>query len=365
MADSTDRLSYKFQRLREAIRDAIDTGELARKLPGERALARRFGVNAKTISKALTDLTSEGILVRQVGRGTFVAGQANGDAVAQHTRRFAWLTGAAVQAPFADAMFDMAQSRLREQGHDLIRVTVERDEDGTLPDRCLPVWRLKQLAGVLIFAAVPSRALVADLSRRHLPTVLCNVNCSSLRSSAVVADYAVGAFELTEHLVQLGHSQIQLIVDRRDEEASAQAQRGYLTGMGRYELQPVATLRCTPEDVSALVGRRPEPTAVLCAGSALAAAVRDHVEQHGGSVPQDLSLAALAQPGELATHQSLITSYEVYPDQILDWALQLLVDYAPGTPPRTVLVPGVFNDRGSTQSVSSAAWSQQFTQVVI
>jgi DNA-binding GntR family transcriptional regulator len=47
---STPRLSYKFQRLRERIRGAIESGELAHKLPGERELARRFGVNAKTIS---------------------------------------------------------------------------------------------------------------------------------------------------------------------------------------------------------------------------------------------------------------------------------------------------------------------------
>src|SRR5688572_21196675 len=67
-------LSYKFQRLREKLRAAIASGELAGKLPGERALARRFSVNAKTLSKALTDLAAEGVLERSIGRGTFVRG---------------------------------------------------------------------------------------------------------------------------------------------------------------------------------------------------------------------------------------------------------------------------------------------------
>src|ERR1700712_1479343 len=66
------RLSYKFQRLRERIRAAIDAGELAGKLPGERSLARQFNVNAKTLSKALTDLAAEGVLKRNIGLGTFV-----------------------------------------------------------------------------------------------------------------------------------------------------------------------------------------------------------------------------------------------------------------------------------------------------
>ena len=58
----TTSLSYKFQRLREKLRQAIASGELAGKLPGERVLARRFHVNAKTLSKALTDLAAEGLL---------------------------------------------------------------------------------------------------------------------------------------------------------------------------------------------------------------------------------------------------------------------------------------------------------------
>src|SRR6185437_7469581 len=69
-------MSYKFQRLREKLRQAIDTGELKGKLPGERALAKRFHVNAKTLSKALTDLAAEGLLDRSIGRGTFVKGSA-------------------------------------------------------------------------------------------------------------------------------------------------------------------------------------------------------------------------------------------------------------------------------------------------
>src|SRR5690554_5437488 len=72
--DSDKRLTYKFQRLRERIRRAIEGGELSGKLPGERQLAERFNVNAKTLSKALTDLAAEGLLERTIGRGTFVRG---------------------------------------------------------------------------------------------------------------------------------------------------------------------------------------------------------------------------------------------------------------------------------------------------
>src|SRR5829696_4099370 len=74
-AQNGEGLSYKFQRLREKLREAVRSGELVGKLPGERTLARRFHVNAKTLSKALTDLAAEGLLDRSIGRGTYVKGQ--------------------------------------------------------------------------------------------------------------------------------------------------------------------------------------------------------------------------------------------------------------------------------------------------
>ena len=73
-AQAPSGLSYKFQRLREKIRQAVASGELVGKLPGERTLAKRFHVNAKTLSKALTDLAAEGVLDRSIGRGTYVKG---------------------------------------------------------------------------------------------------------------------------------------------------------------------------------------------------------------------------------------------------------------------------------------------------
>ena len=81
------RISYKFERLRERIRQAIADGELNGKLPGERALARQFNANAKTLSKALTDLAAEGLLERTIGRGTFV----RGSAPASEMRSARWL----------------------------------------------------------------------------------------------------------------------------------------------------------------------------------------------------------------------------------------------------------------------------------
>ena len=46
--------TYKYQRLREQLREAVRCGSLKGKLPGERELGRRYQANAKTITTADT-----------------------------------------------------------------------------------------------------------------------------------------------------------------------------------------------------------------------------------------------------------------------------------------------------------------------
>ncbi|SMF55076.1 transcriptional regulator, GntR family [Tistlia consotensis] len=73
----------------DGVRQRIQAGELTEgaQLPTERELAAAFGVARNTVRQALDRLESDGILVRQVGRGTFVRqglrGQASAPAPAQ------------------------------------------------------------------------------------------------------------------------------------------------------------------------------------------------------------------------------------------------------------------------------------------
>lgn len=66
----------KYKALAQAIRDGIAAGDLPQgsKLPTVRDLAYRVGVTPGTVARAYTVLTESGVLVAEVGRGTFVAG---------------------------------------------------------------------------------------------------------------------------------------------------------------------------------------------------------------------------------------------------------------------------------------------------
>ncbi len=353
MASTETRLSYKFQRLREEIRNAIGAGELRDKLPGERELARRFGVNAKTISKALTDLTSEGILVRQVGRGTFVSRGERGPSTPRRetVQKCIWLATADQDATFVSAMFDTARSRLQKHAIDLELETVSLSEDGQIPERVLSISRLRDISGVIVFSATPSMGFLSDLARRRIHFVLCNARSPIMKTNAVVADYATGALELTEHLILLGHERIQLVVDETDRHAAAQFRRGYQAAMTRYHIEPLSVVRCTVGDLRPILGLDSQLTALVCLGGSLTEFVKSHLERMGRTIPDHLSLVGMTAPGRLILQQQSVTSYDVYPDQLLDWAIQMVLDAAPAIPPREVIVPGNLVDRGSSLPV--------------
>ena len=72
-----DRQSYIpfYVQVKESLRDLIDGGGRApgEQLPGEPELCRLYDVSRTVIRQALRDLELEGLIVREKGRGTFVA----------------------------------------------------------------------------------------------------------------------------------------------------------------------------------------------------------------------------------------------------------------------------------------------------
>jgi GntR family transcriptional repressor for pyruvate dehydrogenase complex len=63
------------QAIYRSLRSSIVEGHLpfGTRLPTERALASRFGAARNTVRKTMNQLADEGLIVRHVGRGTFVA----------------------------------------------------------------------------------------------------------------------------------------------------------------------------------------------------------------------------------------------------------------------------------------------------
>lgn len=339
---------YKYQRLRERLRGALANGELTGKLPGERELARLYKANAKTINKALTDLATEGLLVRHVGRGTFVADHVAEAKAGGRSLRFAWLMAAGSNHSFREALYQQALELFRSRGHVIEHCNTSDGTTSASLWQHLAPSRLRDYNGVIILSARPSSELLADLHRRHLPLVTVNNRHEQITTSAVLPDYASGAFELCQHLVQLGHREIQLLIHADMWPAAAGAESGYRAAMQRHGLRPRSV---PPADGAiewpSLIQTKPGPTALICVGAGLAVAAHEWALKAGLTLPSMLSLVALPEPGETCLAELSVTAYEVSADRLLHWTAELILSASPGVRPRIVLIPGRLVDRGS------------------
>lgn len=332
------RLSYKFQRLRERIRQEILAGELRGKFPGERELARRYQVNAKTVSKALSDLMNEGLLVREVGRGTYVREDLDEVHPGRKSRNYRWIVDSYGSLKKNADVFALAEAEASQAGHHL---SIDR-LDGNGSDEVGSTWlapsELKAIDGVVVFNSHASPDLVADLSRRRIPVVMADAVSPSFKSNTVRPDYARGAFELTEYLADAGHERILLAVAANGHSFARDAERGWRAAMGRRNLPIPAICRGGRHEFDALLSGPDAPTAVVAVGSQLAQALL-------GDRPDattDVAVAVLAEPGQsLGSVQGAVAGYVFDARTIAQWSIRLLLDAAPGQSPREIVVPGI------------------------
>jgi GntR family transcriptional regulator of arabinose operon len=347
-AVGTQRLSYKFQRLREEIRQDIQGGRFGEKLPGERQLAQLYKANAKTINKALTDLTVEGLLTRHVGRGTFVGSDPSSRA--DRTKTLGWVCSQQSDQTQAGRWFDLARDALAKQGHVLELAIVEPTSDGELPERALRPGKLGKWDGLLVFGARPSQGFLADLIRRHLPVVTLEVFGLAVKTNSVTADYSQGAYELTSHLIRLGHEKVRLVSIEPEGRSGGVASHGYQAAMGRFGLEFSRPCFATgtnheinglPTVVhEAVFGGADRPTAVVVLGVDLAGAVVAEAVRRRSEMSGALSVAVLAEPGRSLDQDKGWASYEAPVEELVRWATWLLVHASPGQEPRHVVVPG-------------------------
>ena len=315
--------NYKFQRLREKIRRAVEAGDLSGKLPGERALARRFHVNAKTLSKALTDLAAEGVLDRSIGRGTYVKGSAPA-AVARGGR---WL----VLCPPGDQPA-CALSHLRELCPTL--------EVATSIEQMRPSF-LNQFTAVLNLDSSIPDSFLRDLLVRNMQVVAINHEPGVYSMHAVLPDVALGASRLCRDLMLAGHRRLAAL-EPRGRTVVAQALRH---AAPRYA--PGATIdSADASEAPALVDHG--VTALVCGSTGDARSARAALAAQGIDVPGQVSLTAVA----CMCPEAACSGYFVECRQIAESAISLLRDAR--TRPVTLWLCGSWVDRSTIAPTGAA-----------
>jgi hypothetical protein len=315
-------MSYKFQRLREKIRRAIEAGELNGKLPGERALARRFHVNAKTLSKALTDLAAEGLLDRSIGRGTYVRGSAPLPGITTGH----WLI-----------VCDEGEENDCTITH--LRAACPEAEVITNVANLRPSF-LNQFNAVINLSAQTPESFLRDLLVRNMPVVGVKHEPRAYSMHAVMPDVALGVQRLARDLVLAGHRRLGAI-EPRGSTAVAHALR---QAAGRYNAEATVD-SVDPSEAADLVDGG--ATALVCGSVRDARQARAALDARGIAVPQRASLVAVG----CACPDAQCSGYFVDCAKIGQAVLDLLKDCNPR--PVSLWLPGQWVERGTLAPIGS------------
>ena len=321
-AAGNGRLSYKFQRLREKLRQAILKGELTGKLPGERELAKRFHANAKTLSKALTDLAAEGLLDRSIGRGTYVKGSKP-----QVAREDRWM----ILCPPGQADAPLAR-RLREANAEAQVVT---DDVATLRPSFVSQFR-----AVIDLSPRTPEAFVRDLIVRAIPVVTVGRDPTSYATHVVMMDRVHALSCLARDLVLAGHRHL-AVVERQGSALICEALR---TAARRYA-PDVEVDSCYAEDATTMVQHG--VTAIVCESPESGRMVREAFATSGVDVPGRVTLAAVGcLPGSL--RDAPCSGFYVTVEQKAGAILDLLRDKPPR--PAALWLTGQYAEEGTLGS---------------
>lgn len=315
-------MSYKFQRLREKIRRAVESGELSGKLPGERALARRFHVNAKTLSKALTDLAAEGLLDRSIGRGTFVRGTAPSPCPGGGKWLLIGENGQESECIVA---------HLRAACPDLELVTSVAN---------LRPSFLNQFTSVVNLSRETPDAFLRELLVRNLPVVSVNHEPKTYSMHSVMTDAGLGVQRLARDLILAGHRKLGA-VEPRGSSAVAHALRQSAL---RYASD--AVVECADASEAGMLVDNGF-TALVCGAVRDAAQTRATLAAKNIQIPQQVSLVAVG----CTCGGASCSGYFVECEKIAKAVIELLSDTH--ARPVAFWLPGHWMERGTVAPVGA------------
>lgn len=196
-----------YQQIRHILREEILSGlHPGDRIAPERDLAKRFGANRATISRAIASLVNDGLLVRRVGRGTFVA---NGDEGSRRTRtQTVGLVVPFIQGDFPAGIIRSAVKSLRDLGYKAVLF----DSEGDLGIESSEIDRLTQegLDGALIMPVdkTDNSEMFGRLVRLGYPLVFVDRRPARVDGDLVASDNFKASYELVTRLIERGHRRI-------------------------------------------------------------------------------------------------------------------------------------------------------------
>jgi DNA-binding LacI/PurR family transcriptional regulator len=297
----------RYRQVSDWLADEIRSGRIAagEKLPAEKDWAPMLGVSQMTLNRAIQELVAGGLIVREVGRGTFVALAGNNArlvhiGVVLHWRRDSdgghygsqMLHGIHMAAAGQPARFSFTWGAL---------------EGEVNPDHYVALARQMGVDGLLLVIP-PARVLpqILSLQRNAVPFIVVGASWPGQDAPCIDFDNATGTEMAVRHLLDQGHRNIGLIrgaMYLRNSQDRVETFHHVLAGEG-IVLNPAwdvvsSTFRMDEAATGQLENalRDPDgPTAWFAAGYHLSMQAVEIIQRLALRIPEDISVMGFGDP---------------------------------------------------------------------
>jgi LacI family transcriptional regulator len=213
------------------------------------------------------------------------------------------------------------------------------DENSTKLENYVRILLQHQMDGFILAANRDDAHIVRLIGDNHIPIVLVDRVLEDVNSPAVYSDSETGAYELTQHLIELGHTRIALLASSLQQSTSTQRADGYRRALVAYGL-PVDEALILHGSYSQQSGYQMMmqlneeldqlPTALLTANNFIALGVQRALSELHLAIPKDISLATFDDlPFQLYPEPFLTTAAQ-NPYRLGQEAARLLVEQIEG-----------------------------------
>jgi LacI family transcriptional regulator, galactose operon repressor len=200
--------------------------------------------------------------------------------------------------PFFTTVARGVEDTASEQGFSVMFCNT--DESQSEETEYLYVLLQKQIDGVLLVPASGSAESVSLLQERGTPVVVLDRRVSGARVDTVRSDSEQGAYQLIQHLLDLGHTHIAVLGGPQTVSTAADRVAGYHRALADRGLDAHAPqvyyARYTQESgyqmAQQALAATPRPTALFATNNFIAIGAYRALREVGLSVPDDISLVA-------------------------------------------------------------------------
>ena len=218
---------------------------------------------------------------------------------------------------FFSSILDGIEQTANEAGYNILICQTGEDVDKEI--RSIQTLIGSRVAGMLVGVSKQTAHLhhLQDVLDNHIPLVLYDRPCPSLKCDQVVSDDYMGAYNAVEYLIQTGKRKIMYLSSSIQLEVSRRRYQGWRDALQRYHIKIQDSMIITCDSRAQAIIETPnilkgnnKPDAIFCVNDDCASGVLYAAQILGFNIPSDLAICGFSDAPLCRNTSPMLTTVE-------------------------------------------------------